>query len=115
VTGWERVAASIHPSLLRPAPEPWADYTIAMHHYILADLLYCTLCGCRPYALDQVMARKDRFGIATVLCLTCRRLDADRARMTALLEARYRPDRYAAPPPAEPSGRSASFGSLEPP
>jgi hypothetical protein len=68
--------------------------TVALDHYILADLVHCSLCGAHPEVLEQVLARHGDVGIATVLCLPCRSADPDRERLRAVLEARYAAGRF---------------------
>jgi hypothetical protein len=86
----EHLAAYVHPGvLLALAPQPCVDYTVAVHHFLVADLHHCTLCGGRPQVLDQVLARRDAMGIAVVYCLPCRAADTDRERLRAKLAARY--------------------------
>jgi hypothetical protein len=78
-------------TLTAPAP---ADWTMATHHFLVADLRHCTLCGARPEVVDQVLARQGAVGIATVICLACRGADPDREQLRAHLQARYDPARF---------------------
>jgi hypothetical protein len=98
MTPLDRLAVFVHPGVLCALAQPvLVDDTIAGHHYIVADLLYCTLCGGRPQVLDQVLAHQNEVGLATVLCLPCRATDPNRKRLRAKLEARYDPARFASP------------------
>jgi hypothetical protein len=90
LTIWEHLGAYIVPGLLRGVdPHAGVDYTIAVHHFLVADLRHCTLCGGRPDVLDQVLGRRDQHGIAVVLCLPCRRSDPDREMVRQKLEVQY--------------------------
>jgi hypothetical protein len=94
VTHLDRLPGYVAPGLLRPAP-PRVDWTVTTHHFLVADLTYCTLCGAHPEVLDLVLARAGAFGIAVVYCLPCRSADPDRDHMRVALERRYGADRYA--------------------
>ena len=101
MTIWEHLGAYVAPGLLRTAPHAGVDHTVTLHHFIVADLHYCTLCGGHPQVLDQVLARRDQHGIAVVLCLPCRAADPDRDQVRHKLEARYDPARFA--PSSDPA------------
>jgi hypothetical protein len=91
----DRLAVYVHPGVLRALAQPvLVDDTIAVHHYIVADLHFCTLCGAHPQVLDQVLAHRDAVGLATVLCLACRSGDPHRERLRTKLEARYDAERF---------------------
>jgi len=96
VSPWERLGAYVHPGLRRQASQPApADWTVATHHFLVADVRHCTVCGARPEVLDQVLARCGRVGIAVLSCLPCRSADPQRERMREKLEARYAAGRLA--------------------
>jgi hypothetical protein len=78
-------------ALVQPA---LADWTVATHYYLVGDLGHCTLCGAHPDVVEQVLARHEGLGIATVVCLPCRAADPGRERIRALLTARYDPARF---------------------
>jgi hypothetical protein len=73
---------------------PLVDYTVAVDDCLLQRWHHCSLCGARPDVLDQVLARHDRLGTLVLLCLPCRSADPDRARLRAMLDARYDPQRF---------------------